>query len=231
MCRLANCILLYVGRIEPLKGIDILIQALRLLQQARNLRLPCGDRWETPNRAGGPQRGDGAAADDDANRPDLATGTSWQAQPGYPAILLFRRAKSVVVPSHYELFGMVALEAMACGTPVVASQVGGLAFLVQDGVTGYTVPVDDPKALASRLAKILCDPELRRKMGNRRWRLHRNTPGRTSPGRSLSSTGRQHAIIRRSGLNGEQRATLINPGRRPGSMARSIGPSHSGSRR
>lgn len=60
---------------------------------------------------------------------------------------------------------MVALEAMACGTPVVASQVGGLAFLVQDGVTGYTVPVEDPQALADRLFNLLSDEELRQKMG------------------------------------------------------------------
>jgi D-inositol-3-phosphate glycosyltransferase len=60
---------------------------------------------------------------------------------------------------------MVALEAMACGTPVVASQVGGLAFLVQDGVTGYTVPVDDPAALADRLAHLVSDQDLRRKLG------------------------------------------------------------------
>ena len=64
----------------------------------------------------------------------------------------------MVVPSYYESFGMVALEAMACGTPVVASQVGGLAFLVQDGVTGFTVPVDEPEALADRLTELVKDP-------------------------------------------------------------------------
>ena len=77
----------------------------------------------------------------------------------------YSAAEAVVVPSHYEFFGMVALEAMACGTPVVASQVGGLAFLVQDGQTGFTVPVDDPQALADRLAELLNDHELRQRMG------------------------------------------------------------------
>jgi D-inositol-3-phosphate glycosyltransferase len=60
---------------------------------------------------------------------------------------------------------MVALEAMACGTPVVASQVGGLAYLVQDGVTGFTVPSVDPHALANRLALLLQDNDLRTEMG------------------------------------------------------------------
>jgi len=72
-----------------------------------------------------------------------------------------------VVPSHYESFGMVALEAMACGTPVVASQVGGLAFLVKDGETGFTVPVEDPAALADRLYQLFCNPDLRQQMGEK----------------------------------------------------------------
>jgi D-inositol-3-phosphate glycosyltransferase len=77
----------------------------------------------------------------------------------------YSAAEAVVVPSHYESFGMVALEAMACGTPVVASEVGGLAYLVQDGVTGFTVPFDDPEALTERLSTLICNPELQRKLG------------------------------------------------------------------
>jgi D-inositol-3-phosphate glycosyltransferase len=60
---------------------------------------------------------------------------------------------------------MVALEAMACGTPVIASQVGGLAFLVQDGVTGYHVPDEDDGALCGKLSALLGDPSLRRRLG------------------------------------------------------------------
>jgi D-inositol-3-phosphate glycosyltransferase len=60
---------------------------------------------------------------------------------------------------------MVALEAMACGTPVIASQVGGLAFLVQDGVTGYTVPAEDQIALCEKLTGLLGQESLRQEMG------------------------------------------------------------------
>jgi D-inositol-3-phosphate glycosyltransferase len=77
----------------------------------------------------------------------------------------YSAAEAVVVPSHYESFGMVALESMACGTPVVASQVGGLAYLVQDGVTGYTVPYSDVEALAKRLSDLIRNKPLRDQLG------------------------------------------------------------------
>jgi D-inositol-3-phosphate glycosyltransferase len=71
----------------------------------------------------------------------------------------------VVVPSHYESFGLVALEAMACGRTVVASETGGLAFLIRDGENGFHVPAADPRALADKLEMILKDPELRARVG------------------------------------------------------------------
>jgi D-inositol-3-phosphate glycosyltransferase len=78
----------------------------------------------------------------------------------------YSAAEAVVVPSHYESFGMVALEALACGAPVVASEVGGLAYLIQDGVTGFTVPSDDPAALAEKLTVLLENREMREQMCN-----------------------------------------------------------------
>jgi D-inositol-3-phosphate glycosyltransferase len=79
----------------------------------------------------------------------------------------YSAADVLVMPSHYESFGMVALEAMACGTPVIASQVGGLAFLIQDGETGYHVPDQDPKALCEKLMILLSDAHQRETMGLR----------------------------------------------------------------
>ena len=61
----------------------------------------------------------------------------------------------VIVPSHYESFGMVALESMAMGTPVIASRVGGLVHLVVDGCNGYLVPAGDAVALAERILDLL----------------------------------------------------------------------------
>ena len=78
----------------------------------------------------------------------------------------YASAQAVIMPSHYESFGMVALEAMACGTPVIASEVGGLAFLVKDEETGFHVPDRDPEALCDRLQRIITDPALRQKLGS-----------------------------------------------------------------
>jgi D-inositol-3-phosphate glycosyltransferase len=79
----------------------------------------------------------------------------------------YSAADTLVMPSHYESFGMVALEAMASGTPVIASDVGGLSTLVQDGKTGLRVKVNDPAALASAIERVLDDDARRRRMGHR----------------------------------------------------------------
>jgi D-inositol-3-phosphate glycosyltransferase len=79
----------------------------------------------------------------------------------------YSAAEMVVMPSHYESFGMVALEAMACGTPVIASEVGGLAFVVRDGVTGFHVPERDPEQLAAKVELLLSNEMLRMRLGRR----------------------------------------------------------------
>jgi D-inositol-3-phosphate glycosyltransferase len=94
---------------------------------------------------------------------DLVTFAGAQDQDLLP--YYYSAAQVVVVPSHYESFGMVALEAMACGTPVIASDVGGLPYTVQDGKTGYLVPQGDPEALAEKIALVLSNPALARQLG------------------------------------------------------------------
>lgn len=76
----------------------------------------------------------------------------------------YAAAEMVVMPSHYESFGMVALEAMAMGAPVIASEVGGLAYVVRDGYNGFLVPRRDAQALARRIADLLNDQPLRQQM-------------------------------------------------------------------
>jgi glycosyltransferase involved in cell wall biosynthesis len=75
------------------------------------------------------------------------------------------RAKITVVPSHNEAFGLVNLESMAVGTPVIASRVGGIPEIVRDGVDGFLVPAGDSKALAEKLGLLLRDSELRERLG------------------------------------------------------------------
>lgn len=163
--------LLFVGRIEPLKGIDTLIEAIVLLRDQGELELTpfCltvigGDPDTSPeNMSTEMARLQELRAKYGLN--DLVTFLGKRDQDTLP--YYYSAADAVVVPSQYESFGMVALEAMACGTPVVASQVGGLAYLVQDGITGYTVPTSDPRELADRLLKLIKDPDLRDNMGKR----------------------------------------------------------------
>jgi D-inositol-3-phosphate glycosyltransferase len=157
--------LFYVGRIEPLKGIDTLIQAIALMRH-QNVRVCLAVIGGDPDNYPEIQTTEMErlmAMRQEAGLNDLVAFLGKRDQDTLP--YYYSAAEAVVVPSHYESFGMVALEAMACGTPVVASQVGGLAFLVQDGITGFTVPVDDPQALADRLTLLINNPDLRQKLG------------------------------------------------------------------
>ena len=79
--------------------------------------------------------------------------------------LYYNAADICVVPSYYESFGLVAVEAMACGVPVIASRVGGLKETVQDGQTGYLVPWLCPEPFAERLELLLNNEPLRRSLG------------------------------------------------------------------
>ena len=133
--------ILFAGRIEPLKGIDTLLRALALLQALEPAAMEnvCvtivgGDPW-TPVPESEMARLQ--TMSESLGLHDLVAFAGARDQELLP--FYFAAAEMVVVPSHYESFGMVALESMAMGTPVIASRVGGLAHLVIDGFNGYLV--------------------------------------------------------------------------------------------
>lgn len=160
---------LFVGRIEPLKGVDTLIRAIAHMAKA-------GVQSQFPHYLaiiGGDPNANPLEMNSEMSRlqnlcvelglEDLVVFLGKRSQSSLP--YYYSAADVLVMPSHYESFGMVALEAMACGTPVVASQVGGLAFLIQDGETGYVVPGGDSLAMSERLTQLISQPELRERLG------------------------------------------------------------------
>jgi D-inositol-3-phosphate glycosyltransferase len=162
-------IILLAGRIEPLKGIDALIQATGLLFERRpewRGRLTAVvvggaaehelSRWNSEQRRL------------DALRRSLGLTDAVRfvgARPQEQLALYDAAADIVTMPSHYESFGMAALEGMASCRPVVATSAGGPAYIVEDGVSGLHVPPDSAEALADRLELLLADDDLRLSMG------------------------------------------------------------------
>ena len=160
---------LFVGRIEPLKGVDTLIQAmsgLHLKEKNRPVHLAIigGDPAASPEEMTAEMARLQKLCDDLAvGQTVVFLGKRDQDKLPY----YYSAAELVVMPSHYESFGMVALEAMACGTPVIASEVGGLAYLVRDGETGFTIPDQEPEELCDKISWLLNDPELHETMSAR----------------------------------------------------------------
>ena len=152
-------IILFVGRIEPLKGIDILISAAAQLHEDENFRVLI---------VGGDARAEAQVAELRAlaERLDVDHHISFVGAVAHEKLPMYYNAADVcVVPSYYESFGLVAVEAMACGVPVVASRVGGLTTTVSDGETGYLIPWRCPEPFAERLELLLDNDELRRSFG------------------------------------------------------------------
>jgi D-inositol-3-phosphate glycosyltransferase len=158
-------VLLFVGRIQPLKAPDVLVRAaaeLLAADPARRERLtvvvlggPSGTGLEKPQAlqelAAALGVADVVRFHPPVGRTELA---DW-----------YRAADVVVVPSHSESFGLVAVEAQACGTPVVAARVGGLLTAVRDGVTGLLVDGHDPRVWSGALGGLLDEPLRSRRMG------------------------------------------------------------------
>jgi D-inositol-3-phosphate glycosyltransferase len=151
-------IVAFVGRIQPLKGPDVLVNALACLKAM-------SDQDVTVVICGGPS---GTGLDRPTALMELAASLGvadsvvfLPPQTGDDLARLYRTADLVAVPSHSESFGLVALEAQACGTPVVAAAVGGLVTAVRDGVSGVLIDGHDPADWARVLDKLLAAPRHR----------------------------------------------------------------------
>jgi D-inositol-3-phosphate glycosyltransferase len=145
-------VLLFVGRIQPLKGADLAVRALAEVH----------DRRAQLVIVGGPSGPDGAGEVIALRALVAELGLEHRVhfvepQPHHRLVDYYRAADVCLVPSRTESFGLVALEAAACGTPVVAANVGGLRLLVDHGVTGFLVDERDPAAFATRVDRVLRD--------------------------------------------------------------------------
>ncbi|MBW3619860.1 MAG: glycosyltransferase [Actinobacteria bacterium] len=151
-------LLLFVGRLQPLKGPDV---AIRTLAEVRATGVADARLLVVGGTSGS---GAGRSGPDELRTlaEELGVGDAVaiaDAQPQAVLAALYRAAAVVLVPSRTETFGLVALEAQACGTPVVASRVGGLEAVVGDG--GTLVPGHDPAAHAEAVLRYLRDPGVR----------------------------------------------------------------------
>lgn len=147
-------IILFVGRIDPLKGIDRLLMALPGLETRRKLKLLVigGDRDSQPEveRL--------QSLSQSLQIQDSVTFTGIVEQTELP--LYYSAADVCVIPSYYESFGLVALESLACGTPIVATRVGGMESVIRQGQNGYMVDDNTPLRLADRIAALLMQKPL-----------------------------------------------------------------------
>lgn len=165
-----NKLLLFVGRIEPLKGLPVLIHALDLIRKKGE---PCVGCYCLMVIGGEPDASEECMTEEmvkvkalckELCVEDLVVFLGKKSQETLP--YYYSSADVLIMPSYYESFGMVALEAMACGTPVIASQVGGLPFLVKNGKTGFVIHEKDPEALADALLRIMTDADLKNQLGS-----------------------------------------------------------------
>ncbi len=154
-----NPLLLFVGRIQPLKGLDVAVGALAASEHS-DAKL-----WVIGGASGA--EGDAELARINGLIDDLGVRDRVKfvaPQPHHLLSTFYRAADIVLVPSRSESFGLVALEASACGTPVIASAVGGLMTLVDSGVTGFLMDERDTERWAAHVDLLLDDPLLARRM-------------------------------------------------------------------
>ncbi len=151
----ADQVILSVGRLDPLKGIDILLNAFNLLEQDANRELHIVTTTAKNSQA---MR--------DLKKAIARLGVKdrvvlWSKLDRAELIWHYSAADMLVMPSYYESFGLAALEAEACGCPVVATKVGGLKDIVRDGETGYLIPWKCPEPFANTVEMLLGNTKLR----------------------------------------------------------------------
>ncbi|MBI2170425.1 MAG: glycosyltransferase [Chloroflexi bacterium] len=150
--------ILYVGRLDPIKGLEVLMHTLPQLETCKDVQLlVVGGSQEDAEYQRLKQLSSQLGL---AERIEFLGSQQHESLPSY-----YQAADVCVVPSYYESFGLVALEAMACGTPVVASRVPGLQTIMRDNRSGYLVPWHCPDAFADRLEVLLSNDALRHSMG------------------------------------------------------------------
>jgi D-inositol-3-phosphate glycosyltransferase len=158
-------LLLFVGRLERLKGVDVAIKALALLRDRahEDLRLiVLGEDVRDGEESEKERLKAVASSLGVRDRVDFLGSVAHHELPYF-----YAAADALVMPSYSESFGLVALEAQACGRPVVASGVSGLRSVVRDEVSGYLIDDHDPAIYAERIGRLLADPELAQQMGRR----------------------------------------------------------------
>ena len=145
-------IVLYVGRFDPIKGIDRLLEAMAYLKHLKGMRLVIigGDGPDTPEYQNLRQ----LSGQFGIQKSVRFVGRVEQSKlPPY-----YSAADALVVPSYYESFGLVGLESLACGTPVVASRVGAMEDIIENGKTGHVVADLTPRGLANGIEKVISNP-------------------------------------------------------------------------
>ena len=151
--------ILYAGRIEPIKGLDILLDAFRMLDGSGDAQLIIVGGSLSEDKELDRLRSN-------VDRLGVSEKVMFTGSVGQSELRSYYSAADVfALPSHYESFGLVALEAMACGTPIVASRVGGIPSFVDDGVNGYLIPWRCPEPFADRIEMLLQNSDLRKIMG------------------------------------------------------------------
>ena len=158
-------LLLFVGRLERLKGVEIAIRALALLRDRQHDEVRLLILGEDSREGDESEKERLKAIADSTGVRDRVDFVGSVAHHELP--FFYAAADACVMPSYSESFGLVALEAQACGCPVVASGVSGLRSVVRDGVSGYLIDAHDPAEYAERIGRLLEDREIAQQMGRR----------------------------------------------------------------